>query len=181
MQQLLGQRDTADQTLLNSLVKTYSSMKPADAARIFNNLDETVELNVAAGMKSDVLGAILGKMEPSAAQKLTVRLANRLKLPDPKAAAIVDPNAQAAAAAATTPSPQQVASLNPATATNPAATPPASTPPQAAPTTPVATSPQVATTPSTQTPAKAASTTPKPAATTPAAAKPQTTTKPKAG
>jgi flagellar motility protein MotE (MotC chaperone) len=182
MQQLLGQRDTADQTLLNSLVKTYSSMKPADAARIFNNLDETVELNVAAGMKSDVLGAILGKMEPSAAQKLTVRLANRLKLPDPKAAAIADPNAQAAAAtAATTPSPQQVASLNPATATNPAATPPASTPPQAAPTTPVATSPQVATTPTTQTPAKAASTTPKPAATTPAAAKPQTTTKPKAG
>lgn len=187
MQQLLGQRDTADQTLLNSLVKTYSSMKPADAARIFNNLDETVELNVAAGMKSDVLGAILGKMEPSAAQKLTVRLANRLKLPDPKAAAIADPNAQAAAAtAATTPSPQQVASLNPATATNPAATPPAAattlaTPPQAAPTTPVATSPQVATTPTTQTPAKAASTTPKPAATTPAAAKPQTTTKPKAG
>jgi flagellar motility protein MotE (MotC chaperone) len=182
MQQLLGQRDTADQTLLNSLVKTYSSMKPADAARIFNNLDETVELNVAAGMKSDVLGAILGKMEPSAAQKLTVRLANRLKLPDPKAAAIADPNAQAAAAtAATTPSPQQVASLNPATATNPAATPPASTPPQVAPTTPVATSPQVATTPTTQTPAKAASTTPKPAATTPAAAKPQTTTKPKAG
>ncbi|HEX3895344.1 MAG TPA: hypothetical protein VHW73_03960 [Rudaea sp.] len=186
MQQLLGQRDTADQTLLNSLVKTYSSMKPADAARIFNNLDETVELNVAAGMKSDVLGAILGKMEPSAAQKLTVRLANRLKLPDPKAAAIVDPNAQAAAAAATTTAPQQVASLNPATATNPAATPPAAattlaTPPQAAPTTPVATSPQVATTPTTQTPAKAASTTPKPAATTPAAAKPQTTTKPKAG
>lgn len=186
MQQLLGQRDTADQTLLNSLVKTYSSMKPADAARIFNNLDETVELNVAAGMKSDVLGAILGKMEPSAAQKLTVRLANRLKLPDPKAAAIADPNAQAAAAAATTPSPQQVASLNPATATNPAATPPAAattlaTPPQAAPTTPVATSPQVATAPAAQTPAKAASTTPKPAATTPAAAKPQTTTKPKAG
>lgn len=187
MQQLLGQRDTADQTQLNSLVKTYSSMKPADAARIFNNLDETVELNVAAGMKSDVLGAILGKMEPSAAQKLTVRLANRLKLPDPKAAAIADPNAQAAAAAAaTTPAtPQQVASLNPATlastaTTTPAATTPAA--PQPAPTTPAQQqpipAPQAATA---QTPAKAASTAPKPAATTPAAAKSQPATKPKTG
>jgi len=188
MQQLLGQRDTADQTQFNSLVKTYSSMKPADAARIFNNLDETVELNVAAGMKSDVLGAILGKMEPGAAQKLTVRLANRLKLPDPKAAAIADPNAQAAsAAAATAPAtPQQVAALNPATAsttppTTPAATPPSA--PQPAPATPAQQqpipAPQAATTPAVQTPAKAASTTPKPAV--PAAAKPQVPTKPKSG
>ncbi len=81
MQSLLGQRDAADQAQLNALVKTYSSMKPADAARIFNDLDETVELNVATLMKSDVLGAILAKMQPDAAQKLTVRLANRLKLP----------------------------------------------------------------------------------------------------
>jgi flagellar motility protein MotE (MotC chaperone) len=189
MQQLLGQRDTADQTQLNSLVKTYSSMKPADAARIFNNLDETVELNVAAGMKSDVLGAILGKMEPGAAQKLTVRLANRLKLPDPKAAAIADPNAQAASAAAATMSPatpQQLASLNPAAPVSTAPTTPAApTPaaPQPAPTTPAQQqpipAPQAATTPPMQTPAKAAATTPKPAA--PAAAKPATATKPKSG
>ncbi|HSM97356.1 MAG TPA: hypothetical protein VLT91_15035 [Rhizomicrobium sp.] len=106
MQSLLGQRDAAEQAQLTALVKSYSSMKPADAARIFNSLDETVELNVAAAMKSDVLGAILAKMQPEAAQKLTVRLANRLKVPEV---------APAAVAAATTPeAPQQIAPVDPA-------------------------------------------------------------------
>ena len=36
---------------------------------------------VAQGMKSDVLGQILAKMNPDAAQKLTVKLANKLALP----------------------------------------------------------------------------------------------------
>lgn len=188
MQTLLGQRDAADQAQLNSLVKTYSSMKPADAARIFNDLDQTVELNVAALMKSDVLGAILAKMQPDMAQKLTVRLANRLKLPDPVAAT-------AASISGTCPAPaaaMQTASLDPASATptpvtpsaTSAATPPAATPaatspapakPQAAATTPAAAPPaktQAASTPA-PAPAKTAATNaaPKPqASTTPAAA-----------
>jgi hypothetical protein len=123
MQTLLGQRDAADQAQINALVKTYASMKPADAARIFNNLDDTVELNVAALMKSDVLGAILAKMQPDMAQKLTVRLANRLKLPDPVAAT-------AAAISTTCPAPgaapagtAQTASLDPASATPTPVTP----------------------------------------------------------
>ena len=132
MQQLLGQRDAADQKQVDSLVKTYSSMKPADAARIFNSLDETVELNVAAGMKSDVLGPILGKMQPDAAQKLTVRLANRLKLPETPAPAAV----AATAPLTPTPAPQQTASLDPAAA--PAAAPSPAPAPQAAPTLPAA-------------------------------------------
>lgn len=119
MQKLLGQRDAAEQAQLNALVKTYSSMKPADAARIFNALDETVELNVAAQMKADVLGAILAKMQPDAAEKLTVRLANRLKLPQSAPAAV------AAATAPEAPAAQQVASVDPAAppATNAPATP----------------------------------------------------------
>jgi flagellar motility protein MotE (MotC chaperone) len=108
MQKLLGQRDAAEQAQLNALVKTYSSMKPADAARIFNTLDETVELNVAAQMKADELGAILAKMQPDAAEKLTVRLANRLKLPQSAPAAV------AAATAPEAPAAQQVASVDPA-------------------------------------------------------------------
>src|ERR1700754_3591168 len=120
MQTLLGQRDAADQAQINSLVKTYSSMKPADAARIFNDLDETVQLNVAALMKSDVLGAILSKMQPEMAQKLTVRLANRLKLPEPAAAT-------AATVSATCPvpgtAPTQTASTDPASTTPTPVTP----------------------------------------------------------
>ena len=81
IQQLLGQRDDAAQKQLDALVKTYSSMKPKDAARIFNSLNDGVLLAVAGQMKPDVLGAILAAMNPDAAQKLTVKLADRLKLP----------------------------------------------------------------------------------------------------
>ena len=152
MQALLGQRDAAEQAQILSLVKTYSSMKPADAARIFDQLDETVELNVAALMKADVLGAILAKMQPDLAQKLTVRLANRLKLPDPASAAPV-----ASAVPATAPA--QTAALNPA-----AATPTPMTPAPSAPTTPAAN----------PNPAPAPTTPPKPAAQVPPTGKPQT-------
>ncbi len=79
---LLGQRDTAQDEQMKSLVKTYSAMKPKDAARIFNNLADDVLVPVAHDMKPDVLAAILANMNPDAAQKLTVKLANRLKLPE---------------------------------------------------------------------------------------------------
>src|SRR6202007_546055 len=78
---LLGQRDDAEKAQLAALVKTYSAMKPKDAAHIFNNLDDDVLLSVASQMKPDVLGAILAGMNADAAQKLTVRLANRMKIP----------------------------------------------------------------------------------------------------
>jgi flagellar motility protein MotE (MotC chaperone) len=82
IQALLGQRDAGEQKQVVSLVKTYSSMKPKDAAHIFDNLNEDVLLAVADQMKPDVLGAILAQMQTEAAQKLTVKLADRLKLPD---------------------------------------------------------------------------------------------------
>ncbi|HUO93323.1 MAG TPA: hypothetical protein VMU22_10390 [Rhizomicrobium sp.] len=87
IQGLLVQRDTAEQKQLDALVKTYSAMKPKDAARIFDSLDETVSLEVAAQMKPDVLAPIIGAMSSEAAQKLTVRLANRLKVPEQQQAA----------------------------------------------------------------------------------------------
>jgi flagellar motility protein MotE (MotC chaperone) len=109
MQTLLGQRDTAQQAQITALVKTYSSMKPKDAARIFDNLDDDVLLAVAQAMKPDVLGAVLAAMQPDNAQKLTVKLADRLKPPPPPAqlAALTPPatmpTATAAAAPATAP------------------------------------------------------------------------------
>ena len=79
---LLGQRDAAQEKQLASLVKTYSAMKPKDAARIFDSLNDQVLVPVAADMKSDVLAPVLAAMSPEQAQKLTVRLANKLTLPD---------------------------------------------------------------------------------------------------
>ncbi len=84
---LLAQRDAAQEKQVAALVKTYSAMKPKDAAAIFNSLDDDVLLPVAQEMKSDVLAPVLAAMNTEAARKLTVRLANKLVLPDTTAAA----------------------------------------------------------------------------------------------
>ncbi|HEY2069368.1 MAG TPA: hypothetical protein VGG48_07425 [Rhizomicrobium sp.] len=121
LQTLLGERDDAEQKQLATLVKTYSSMKPKDAARIFDDLNDDVLLAVSSQMKPDVLGAILAGMQPDHAQKLTVRLANRLKLaetpppapaPAPQLAATTPP-----ATAAPTPAPTAAPTPAPAAAT----------------------------------------------------------------
>ena len=88
---LLGQRDAAQEKQVASLVKTYSSMKPKDAARIFDGLSEDVLIPVAQEMKSDALAPVLAAMNPSAAQKLTVKLASKLSLPETAAGAAPPP------------------------------------------------------------------------------------------
>jgi flagellar motility protein MotE (MotC chaperone) len=150
LQMLLGQRDVAEQKQFDQLVKSYTSMRPKDAARIFDSLNETVLVPVAAAMKADVLGAILAQMQPEQAQKLTVKLADRLnakqiETPAPQLAALT----QAGAPAPVTPAPSGTAAATPTTgaAATPAAQTPAATagtassaptpaPPAAAPQTP---------------------------------------------
>lgn len=78
---LLGERDKAEKQQLLSLVKTYSAMKPRDAARIFNTLDDSVLIPVAQAMKSDALAPILAAMSPQTAKQLTMKLAQHLTLP----------------------------------------------------------------------------------------------------
>ncbi len=136
VQILLGQRDDAEQKQLAALVKTYSSMKPKDAARIFNNLDADVLLSVAGQMKPDVLGAIMAGMQPDQAQKLTVRLADRLKLPATPSqtlaantpAPLTAPQAATPATTAPIPPPGTAAPQIPAPATAAATPPPAVAP-----------------------------------------------------
>jgi flagellar motility protein MotE (MotC chaperone) len=118
---LLGQRDAAQEAQVKSLVKTYSSMKPKDAARIFDGLDEDVLIPVAQAMKSDALAPVLAAMNPAAAQKLTVKLASKLNLPD-KAGAEAAPTPVA-------PAPQTQAAATPV-ATEPAPSTAQSTPQQ---------------------------------------------------
>jgi flagellar motility protein MotE (MotC chaperone) len=92
---LLTQRDAEQQKQIASLVKTYSAMKSKDAARIFNSLPDGVLVPVAQQMKSDVLAPILAAMTADNAQRLTQKLADRLKLPETAAAAITPPAAPA--------------------------------------------------------------------------------------
>ena len=110
---LLVQRDDAQKAQIASLVKTYSTMKPVDAARIFNNLPEDVLLPVAQSMKSDVLALVMAKMSSDAAQKLTIKLADRLTLPQ----AIAPLAAPAAPVAPAPPTPTQAAAAQPGPAT----------------------------------------------------------------
>jgi len=83
---LLGQRDTKEMEQLDGLVKVYTAMKPKDAARIFAMLDNSVRIGVAGRMKPDVVAGILAALPAEVAQRLTVELASRYKMPADAAA-----------------------------------------------------------------------------------------------
>jgi flagellar motility protein MotE (MotC chaperone) len=59
------------------LVKTYETMKPKDAARIFDTLEMEVLIEVAQRMKEAKLAPVLAAMDPAKAQSVTVELAAR--------------------------------------------------------------------------------------------------------
>ncbi|MFQ6018256.1 MAG: MotE family protein, partial [Kiloniellaceae bacterium] len=81
IQDLLIQHDEQVDTQFKSLVKIYESMKPKDAARIFNELDMAVLLPVVERMKERKTAPILAKMNPEKAKAITLRLADRRDLP----------------------------------------------------------------------------------------------------
>ncbi len=69
--------DAAETEQMRRLVKVYESMKPKDAARIFEEIDMEVLLEVAGGMKENKIAAIMANMTPQRAQELTIQLADR--------------------------------------------------------------------------------------------------------
>jgi len=93
----LVQHDDAQKAQIASLVKTYSTMKAKDAARIFNSLPDEVLVPVAHDMKSDILALVMANMNSESAKELTVKLANKLALPQ-TADALMPPAAPVAAA-----------------------------------------------------------------------------------
>ena len=116
IEQLLGQRDKQETEQLDTLVRVYTAMKPKDAARIFTALDGTVRLGVAGRMKPDSVAGILAALPPEVAQKLTLELASRSKLPPETAAAAAAATAAPPAPAPTAPAetPAPVAAAAPA-------------------------------------------------------------------
>lgn len=67
---------------LKRLVKVYESMKPKDAARIFEQLDMDILLDVTARMREVKVAPVLAAMTAEKAKALTVELATRGRLPD---------------------------------------------------------------------------------------------------
>ncbi|MCH8685107.1 MotE family protein [Pedomonas mirosovicensis] len=77
LKELTGIKDEQASKQFASLVKVYETMKPKDAARIFEKLDLNVQLAVAHRMKEIKMAAILAEMDPEAAKALTMALAER--------------------------------------------------------------------------------------------------------
>ncbi len=81
IQALLDQRSEMDQEQLLSLVKIYETMKPKDAARIFEALDQPVLLDVVERMKENKVAPIFAAMDPMKAREVTAALAQGRDLP----------------------------------------------------------------------------------------------------
>ncbi|SNS39162.1 MULTISPECIES: MotE family protein [unclassified Azospirillum] len=81
IQGLLTTVNAEQQTQLDSLVKIYETMKPVDAAKIFNSLENKVLLNVISRMKEAKAAPVLAAMDSARAQEVTILLAERKRLP----------------------------------------------------------------------------------------------------
>jgi flagellar motility protein MotE (MotC chaperone) len=72
---LVDQREEMETGQFAGIVAMYETMKPKDAANIFNNLDMEVLLRVAKTMSPRKMAPILAEMDATRAQELTVQMA----------------------------------------------------------------------------------------------------------
>lgn len=79
---LIKKYDEQEEQQIAGLVKIYETMKPKDAARIFNELDIDVLLEVFERMKASKTAPVLADMDPLRAKEITLRIAERKKMPD---------------------------------------------------------------------------------------------------
>jgi flagellar motility protein MotE (MotC chaperone) len=79
-------QDEEEEARIKSLVRIYEAMKPQEAARIFEQLDMPVLLNVVAHMRERKCAPILAAMDPAKARSVTLALAERHKTEEEKTA-----------------------------------------------------------------------------------------------
>jgi flagellar motility protein MotE (MotC chaperone) len=72
-----GQKAEADAARFKGIVTMYESMKPKDAAKVFDRLEMSVLYEIASQIAPRKMSDILGLMQPEAAERLTVELARR--------------------------------------------------------------------------------------------------------
>ncbi|MCB1531625.1 MAG: flagellar protein FlbB [Alphaproteobacteria bacterium] len=78
---LLEEQSEEEMARIKSLVKIYETMKPKDAARIFDTLDLDILTAVTAEMSERRLSPILAAMNPERARTITTILAEQKQLP----------------------------------------------------------------------------------------------------
>lgn len=81
IQALLTAMDAKRDERMTALVKTYEAMKPKDAAKIFDGMEDALLLDIAKSMKSSTLAAVMSTMQPKRAEALTKLIAGLAKPP----------------------------------------------------------------------------------------------------
>ena len=81
LEDLTKKHSDAQEEELKSLVKTYENMKPKAAAKVFEEMDMDVLLDVAERMNERKLAPILAQVTPTRAKEITFELAQRRQLP----------------------------------------------------------------------------------------------------
>jgi flagellar motility protein MotE (MotC chaperone) len=84
LQSMVGQANEAQAVQLDNLVKIYETMKPKEAARIFEALDMPILLSVIQRMKPARTAPIMAEMNPDKAKEITTALTKQDKLPQVK-------------------------------------------------------------------------------------------------
>jgi flagellar motility protein MotE (MotC chaperone) len=82
IEKLLKRQNAEQEAQLGNLVKIYETMKPKDAARIFDEMDMAVLLEVLERMKAQKTAPIMAAMSSRKANEITRQLAQRRSLPD---------------------------------------------------------------------------------------------------
>ena len=81
MEQSIGdavkKRDEEDDAKIKNLVRIYETMKPKEAARVFEQLDLPVLLGVLSRMKEPKVAPIIAGMDAGKAKSLTLALAQK--------------------------------------------------------------------------------------------------------
>ena len=72
-------REDAEKQGLKNIVTMYESMKPKDAARVFDRLGHEVLVPIVLAMNPRKMAEVLSAMQPDTAERLTVTLANRAR------------------------------------------------------------------------------------------------------
>ncbi|MDP4024553.1 hypothetical protein Q8W71_18165 [Methylobacterium sp. NEAU 140] len=72
-------KEAAQRDGLKSIVTMYETMKPKEAARVFDRLGHDVLVPLVVAMNPRKMAEILAVMQPETAERLTVALANRAR------------------------------------------------------------------------------------------------------
>ncbi len=77
MEALVRKYDDEEDARKKSLVKIFETMKPAEAARIFEQMDLPVLLDIIERMKERNAAPVLAQMHPARAKQVTAEIARR--------------------------------------------------------------------------------------------------------